>query len=118
MKYTMIIAVLVHFPLVANSGSLDSLPDPTKPYYSALEKREKTITKQLSRQHKSRLSLQQIKITPFNKFAIINGKILSVGDTVMDATVVSILENRVFLQRKSKIVELQLVAQQGIFQAR
>ncbi|MDH5217713.1 MAG: general secretion pathway protein GspB [Gammaproteobacteria bacterium] len=110
MKTLLLLLIFALFASVLNAAGLSSLSDPTQPDINLTpDNRDKT--------NKGLFSLQQTIVSPQRKAAIINGKVMQIGDRIGDATLISISADKVFLQRQRKLIELRLITQHGIKEA-
>jgi len=83
--------------------ALASLPDPTRPSFVQGDGAEGVAAGQHG------LVLQSVLISPQRRLAVINGRTLSVGERIGNATVAAIWPHEVVIQRSSGEVTLRLV---------
>ena len=91
---------------VSGAGVVD-LPDPTRPGGGRTVAPSPTPTPIPVQAPAS--VLQSILISPQRRLAIINGRTVSIGDSVGDAVVVEILPYEVVLQRNGQEVRMRLM---------
>jgi MSHA biogenesis protein MshK len=87
--------------LFAGSAWCQALPDPTRPPAELQAAPVDTKTGKPSAVAPGELRLQSILIGPHERSAIINGVVVSPGDRVGDARVLSISENQVVLKSRT-----------------
>lgn len=94
--------------LAATLANADAgLPDPTRPAdYSVA----RIVTQELPRQ-RAEFSLNAIRISASDRSAVINGKLVRVGDEIGTATVREISITEVTLDYERKLLSIPLYAQ-------
>jgi hypothetical protein len=117
MKGQLIFIFMTFFAVSAVAETFSSLPDPTRPDGVATSKSKLIPKDKRRREGKRMFSLQQTIVSPNRKTATINGRVLSIGDEVDGATVISISNNKAYLQWRREIIELNLITQGGIKEA-
>lgn len=117
MKNLIFFLLTLFFACGAVASKLSNLPDPTRPDSGVVKKSMSNVGENRGDAAKNMFSLQQTIVSPERKTAVINGKALSIGDKIGGATLISISNNKAFLQWKQDLIELDLVSQRGIKEA-
>jgi|LWDU01.1.fsa_nt_gi hypothetical protein len=98
-------------PLV--SGNTE-LPDPTRPANYVVDDEEPIFFEEIETREKISLKLSAIRISASDKSAIVNGKLVRIGDEIDTATIIEINRLSVVVSHEDKKIIVRLYNKQFV----
>lgn len=99
------IIILIGFSSVLASAAAQDLPDPTRPPGAK-------VSSSTNPKRAQNWTLSSTLITNGRRNAIINGQLVTIGQIINHAKVISIQPNEVWLLHKQKRIRIKLLAQE------
>ncbi len=106
--FSISLSSIVLFAISASAYAVSELPDPTQPAYWLQQSRPVFVEQVQTPGRKIEWRVSAIRISPDDRTAIVNGKLVRVGDTVSTAVVREIQHASVVIEEDQKQLILRL----------